>query len=141
MRLVTYFSIAAVFCTILCAQAQPEVRSLEVNGRIVHYEVRGGYAVVEGDIIIGTAADAEVAAQADSVKSPRPLAVILNFDTANPRKWPNATMPYVIDSDVPNQQRILDGINQWNSRTPFKIVPRTNEGNYVRFVRSTLRQG
>ena len=46
-------------------------------------------------------------------------------------------MPYAIDSDVPNQQRILDGINQWNSRTPFKIVPRTNEANYVRFIRST----
>ncbi|MEO8368766.1 MAG: M12 family metallopeptidase [Candidatus Solibacter sp.] len=137
MRLVGVSTFIAVFSAILCAQAQPEVRSLDLNGRIIHYEVRGGYAVVEGDIIIGTAADAEAAAQADSDKSPRPRAVILNFHTANPQMWPKAIMPYAIDSDVPNQQRILDGINQWNSRTQFQIVPRTNQANYVRFIRST----
>ena len=46
-------------------------------------------------------------------------------------------MPYVIDSDIPNQQRILDGIAHWNSRTQFKIIPRTTEANYVHFSRST----
>ena len=46
-------------------------------------------------------------------------------------------MPYVIDPDVPNPQRILDGIAHWNTRTPFQIVPRTTEANYVHFSRST----
>ncbi|MEO8596764.1 MAG: M12 family metallopeptidase [Candidatus Solibacter sp.] len=132
----------AIICTLFSvisavAQTEPEVRSLNVNGRIVRYEVRGGFAVVEGDIIIGPAADVEAAAQDDPAKSARPRAVVLNFNTANPQKWPDSTMPYVIDSDIPSQQRILDGINHWNTRTQFKIVPRTNEANYVHFVRST----
>jgi|GEM_PF-1687033 len=131
--------IAAALATgaVLPAQTEPEVRSLELNGRLVRYQVRGGFAVVQGDIIIGTAAEAEAARRASTSKSPEPLASVLTFDTANPRKWPNATMAYVIDADIPSPQRILDGIAHWNTRTQFRIVARTTEANYVHFSRST----
>src|ERR1035438_5488959 len=46
-------------------------------------------------------------------------------------------MAYDIDPAIPNPQRILDGIAHWNTRTPFRIVARTTEANYVHFVRST----
>src|SRR4051812_45822899 len=91
------------------AQSEPEVRQLKVEGRTIYYEIRGGYAVVEGDIIIGTAAEAEAAAREDSVKTLQPRSVIDRFNTSNPQRWPDNTIPYVIDSDIPNQQRILDG--------------------------------
>jgi hypothetical protein len=107
------------------------VFSLDLNGRVIHYQVRGGFAVVQGDIIVGTAAELEAARG----KSLAPLSSVFTFTTA--LKWPEATMPYVIDSDIPNQQRILDGISHWNSRTQFKITPRTTEPNYVHFSRST----
>jgi uncharacterized protein (TIGR03437 family) len=42
-------------------------------------------------------------------------------------------MPYVIDPDVLNPQRILDAIAHWNANTRFRIVPQTTEANYVRF--------
>src|SRR5262249_55389955 len=45
--------------------------------------------------------------------------------------WPNATVYYSIDADVPNQQAVLDGINYWNTHTAFKFVQRTTEPNYV----------
>ena len=122
---------------ILPAQTEPEVQSLELNGRLIRYQIRGGFAIVDGDIIIGTAEAAEAARRASTAKASEPLASALLFDTANPRKWPNATMAYAIDPDIPNPQRILDGIAHWNSRTPFRIVARTSEANYVHFTRST----
>ena len=91
---------------------------------------------MQGDIIIGTAAGVEAAA-ARNRKSLEPLASVLLFNTANPQQWPKATMPYVIDPDIPDPQRILDGIAHWNTRTQFRIVPRTTEANYVHFQRST----
>lgn len=118
------------FAGMLSAQSAVEVRSVEYEGRLIRYEVRGGYAVVQGDIIIGTVGSA-------NAKSTEPAASVLLFNTANPQKWPNQTMPYVIDADIPSPQRILDGIAHWNTKTPFKIVARTNEANYVHFTRST----
>jgi uncharacterized protein (TIGR03437 family) len=123
---------------VLPAQTEPEVRSLDLGGRLIRYQVRGGFAVVQGDIIIGTAAEAEAAGLSSTSKSPTPQASVLTFNTSNPQKWPNATMPYVIDSDIPNPQRILDGIAHWNTKTQFHIVPRaTTDANYVHFSRST----
>jgi len=134
-------AVIAVLATMLVsvaflpAQAGPEMYSLEYNGRRIWYEVRGGYAIIQGDIIIGTAEEAEAARHSNGGKALQPLASVLLFNPVNTQKWPDATMPYVIDSDVPNQQRILDGIAHWNTRTQFKIVPRTTEPNYVRFKR------
>ena len=116
---------------------EPDVRSLGLNGRLIRYQVRSGFAVVEGDIILGTAAPAEAARRASTGKSAEPLAVVLNFNTANARMWPNATMAYDIDPAIPNPQRILDGIAHWNTKTQFKIVARTTEFNYVYFKHDT----
>jgi astacin len=135
--LVSVIAAALGLAAILPAQTEPEVRSLDLNGRLIRYQVRGGFAVVQGDIIIGTAAEAEAARRSSTGKSSEPLASVLTFDTANPRKWPNATMAYVIDADIPSQQRILDGIAHWNTKTSFHIVARTTEANYVHFSRST----
>ncbi|MCX6629733.1 MAG: M12 family metallopeptidase, partial [Candidatus Solibacter sp.] len=134
--LVSLMAAALGLAAIVSAQSEPEVRSLDLDGRLIRYQVRGGFAVVEGDIIIGTAAQAEAARHSSTGKSPQPLASVLKFNTANPQKWPEATMAYAIDADIPNPQRILDGIAHWNARTQFKIVPRTTEANYVHFTRS-----
>ena len=128
---------AAALAAILSAQTEPEVRTLESNGRLIRYQLRGGFAVVQGDIIIGTAADVEAARRAVNRTSLQPLSSVLLFNTASPQQWPKATMAYVIDPDIPNPQRILDGIAHWNTKTQFHIVPRSTEANYVHFQRST----
>lgn len=147
MRFLVSVIVAALGLTaVLPAQTEPEVRSLDLNGRLIRYQVRGGFAVVEGDIIISTAPEAEAARRSATGKSPQPLASVLTFNTANPKKWPAAlpgyvaTMPYEIDPAVPDpqRQRILEGIDHWNNNTQFHIAPRTTtESNYVRFSHST----
>src|ERR1035437_3189672 len=125
--------LAAILPAQTVTAPEPPVRSLDLNGRLIRYQVRGGFAVVEGDIIIGTAAEVEAVQRASTGKSAEPLAVVLLFNTANPQKWPNATMAYDIDPAIPNPKPILDGIDHWNTKTQFKIVPRTTEANYVHF--------
>ena len=114
------------------------VHTATIDGQIVTYEVRDEYAIVQGDIIIGLARDLEsgqgsIQNGRDSLKSAG-----RNFLSASPARWPNATMAYVIDADVPNPSRILAAIDHWTTRTPFSIVSRTTEPNYVRFRRGVL---
>ena len=49
------------------------------------------------------------------------------------RKWPNKTIPYVIDENIPNKERILEAIKYYHQDTEIKLIPRTNEKSYVYF--------
>src|ERR1035441_1538158 len=107
MRCLVSMIVAAIgLAVILPAQTDPEVQSLELNGRLIRYQVRGGFAIVEGDIIIGTAEAAEAARRTSIAKSSQPLASVLTFNTGGPQRWPGATMAYDIDPAIPNPQRI-----------------------------------
>lgn len=54
---------------------------------------------------------------------------------SNRFRWPGGVIPFVIDADVPNQERIYGAILQWTDLTPIRLVPRTKQPNYVRFIR------
>ena len=54
---------------------------------------------------------------------------------ANRYRWPGGVIPFVIDADIPHPERIHDAIQQWTEVTPIRLVRRTDEVNYVRFVR------
>ena len=50
-------------------------------------------------------------------------------------RWPGGIIPFVIDADVPHPERIQTALQQWSGRTPIRLIPRSNQTNYVRFVR------
>src|SRR5215467_10214850 len=50
-------------------------------------------------------------------------------------RWPQGVIPYVIDYDIPHQERITGAINQWTELTPIRFVRRYKHINYVHFVR------
>jgi Astacin (Peptidase family M12A) len=54
---------------------------------------------------------------------------------ANRYRWPAGVIPFVIDADIPHPERISDAILQWTEVTPIRLVRRTDQTNYVRFVR------
>ncbi|MEO8097827.1 MAG: M12 family metallopeptidase [Acidobacteriota bacterium] len=117
----------------LAAQAVPEVRAILLDGQPVRYVTQDGYAIVRGDIILGSIAELESAAKGEAAGLNRIRAASISNSTL----WTAGTIPYIIDADVPNTQRILDGIAHWQTRTQLKIVPRGGEANYVRFKRVT----
>ena len=102
------------------------------------YEVIDGLAVHGGDMILGRVEDIE------SKVSSKPTAATTNSpwlvrrDLAPRRSdhfWPEATVPYTIDTEVDAEQRndILEAIGQWNEETALSLVERTGQPNYVRF--------
>lgn len=108
-----------------CAWGQSDWREAELDGSRIRYEVVRGEAVWEGDIVLGPA---------ESIgKGSRASAVISGQNA----RWPNNTIPYSIDSDIPERARIEGAIAHWNARTPIRLVARTNEPNYLTFRRRT----
>nr|QNH72394.1 toxin candidate TRINITY_DN32249_c4_g5_i3 [Pachycerianthus borealis] len=53
------------------------------------------------------------------------------------RLWPSGVVPYLLDSSVDAvlKQAMLDGIAEYNKYTCLKIIPRTNERDYIRIVK------
>src|SRR5713226_6409628 len=66
-----------------------------------------------------------------------PFNQIQSADTApsDRYRWPGGVIPYVIDHNVPRPERIYSAIRQWSEVTPIRLIPRTNQTNYVRFAR------
>jgi hypothetical protein len=49
------------------------------------------------------------------------------------KQWPNRTIPFVIDSRIPNQNRIHEAIAHYHKYTKIRLVKRTNQRDYVYF--------
>lgn len=94
-----------------------------VNRRL-EYAIVNGLAVFEGDIILG---------HANAIPAkPHAVAQGIGIVGANHR-WPNKTVYYNIDNNLPNQVRVTDAIAHWHEKTKIKFVQRTNQADYVTF--------
>ncbi len=49
-------------------------------------------------------------------------------------RWPDNTVYYAIDAGLTNQQRVIDAIKHWESKTNLKFVERSSERNYIYFT-------
>jgi hypothetical protein len=106
------------------------------RNRAVQYVVIDDLAVVEGDIVIGFAAD--IASQTQARRSgdgppPEAAAII----TGAQFRWPGALVPFEIDATLPNPQRVRDAISHWQAKTVIRFAERTpaNAGQFPDFVR------
>ena len=131
--------LAFLFALSSFAQANSPVRRIETNRGTITYTVDGPFAVTEGDIILGPADAVESYRTSRTEEagrlSPRSLTMIPSLSS---KLWPDATIYYTIDADVPNQQSILDAIAHWNTKTPMKVLPRTTQANYVHMERVNI---
>lgn len=95
-----------------------------VSREAVTYTVANNLAVYQGDIILNFGG----VSQAGLGISPR-----------QDYLWPNNVMPYEIEANLANKQRITDAIAHWEARTDIRFVERTSANasqypNYVKFV-------
>lgn len=98
----------------------------------VLYAEVDGQAIFEGDIVLGAVKDLQQE-HAEGF-APRSIGI-----TGSQFRWPNAQVPYEIDSGLPDQQRVTDAIAHWEAHTRIRFVLRTaaNQAqfpDYVRFV-------
>lgn len=97
----------------------------------VTYEERDGYGIAEGDIIIGTLEELN-----------RPRAVVVT--KVGGTRWPNRTVPFVIESKMPvaNRIAIYEAITTWMMSTKITFVERTSQNkkyypDYIQFIPAT----
>lgn len=90
--------------------------------RLIWYKAIGQYGIADGDIVLG---------DLPSLRS------TLGEEGAGVKavgdRWPSGRIPYNIDANLPNKQRVNDAIANWQSKTGITFVVRTSEADYVTF--------
>lgn len=96
-----------------------------------------GQAIFEGDIVLGAAQELKQT-EAQGGLAMRSIGI-----TGAQFRWPNATIPFEIDSGLPDQQRVTDAIAHWQAHTHIKFVQRTaaNQAQFPDFVRFVAGNG
>ena len=98
----------------------------------VTYEIVQGYAVAQGDMVLGKVL---ANGKLDVPIQTRGLGQNSVFD-----RWPDGIIPYQVTDSVSQLQRdrALQAIDHWNSHTRIQMIPRTesnaaNFNNYISF--------
>jgi hypothetical protein len=106
----------------------------------VTYQEIDGYAVAEGDMILGKVADLSRWEQATEIETggdPNVRRQGLNAIANTQMLWPNGRIPYVINSAL-NSTDVSDintAVGRLNSQTNLTLVRRNGESDYVEYVR------
>jgi hypothetical protein len=109
------------------------------NKTVTYYDV-DGVAIIEGDIALGAVADIDAAmTEAREAVSTEPAIAFSVGITGSQFRWPGCRIPYEIDPNLPNQQRVTDAIAHWEANTAFRFPLRTaanapSHPNWVQFT-------
>lgn len=100
--------------------------SYEVRGVLQEVEVESihGVLVFEGDILL----EAPVGGAGELGTAEGELAAV-----RRDRRWPTRTIPFTIDPALPKKVRVREAVAHWNEKTTLRLVPRTNEDDYITF--------
>lgn len=88
----------------------------------VEFSIIDGFAVFEGDIILGKAEELE-----KNPGSEKAAAIV-----GQRFRWPSGFIPFTIDPNLPNP--IQEAIDHWHINTPIRFIPHTTEENWVNFT-------
>ena len=111
-----------------------EVRQGVFRGRPVFYHVVDGWAVTEGDILLGRADEFEAQARDNRLKPKESGDAKSLTRSDEDSRWPDQTIPYAFDPSVFNPQLIRDAIAHWEDQTDMRFVERADEEDFVTFV-------
>jgi hypothetical protein len=112
-----------------------------IVNELVPFREVDGLAVTEGDIVLGTIEelrnpDPNVLEQNENhrVRSTTEIDITEGLVIEGIQyRWPDKTMPYEIDPNLPNQSRIQQAMEHITAKTGFKFTNRTNQDDYVHF--------
>ena len=116
--------------------ASRDIRTGVYQGRGVTYEVIDGLAVWDGDIILGTPEElspANVAAPGNTLDNRNKISSVSSKESL----WPGGIIPYVLDPELTNPH-VPVAVRHWNENTVIRLVERTDQPNWVRFIPGSL---
>lgn len=105
----------------------------------IEYEVVDGQYVFEGDMAVPPSMVSPIETTPIGEEVGVLQEELLAASTAT-KLWPNGVVPYTISSafNATMRSRILSAIDQWNTKTVAKFVPRNGQGDYVTFQLSSV---
>lgn len=86
---------------------------------VVPFEMKEGYAVAHGDIILGVPED--------------PSVLEGHYKMPSPNYWEKSEIPYVINNDVVNPDRIMTALRHIESKTGVHFVPYDDQPDAILF--------
>ncbi|ASW76009.1 peptidase M12 [Chryseobacterium piperi] len=103
------------------SSSKEEIKKGQLNGQSITYIRKDGMNFFQGDIVLS---DKQLNDNSQEKGG------------ASFSRWPNKTIYYTIASNMGsiNRDKIINAINQYNSKTNAKWVARTNQSNYVQFI-------
>lgn len=107
------------------ARTEKEVKAylpFHTKSKMVSLEFVDGMAVMEGDIVLGSS---------HLYSGDFQLAVAIDGDTY---RWQGGIIPYTIASGHPMKQAIMQAIQHIQEQTNLRLVPRSNQNDYVTFI-------
>ena len=116
------------------------------RGLALPYELIGGFAIHDGDMVVGTP-ERPVRPHGTRLNSQsKPSHALPRRDLSSLRGeslWPGGIVPYVIEQGFTDEalRTIELAIAHWNSRTVLTLKPRASEPDYVRFSAEQLFAG
>ena len=110
-----------------------ETKSGIFRGMPVTYQIRDGLAYLEGDIVLGPTEELE---RDTFTKGRERNSVTIAGDQ---HLWPDGSIPYVISSNISDQDKISDAIDYWNKTLSgtIKFRSRKKEDNYIFITRGS----
>ncbi|MBL8218464.1 MAG: hypothetical protein JNL62_04510 [Bryobacterales bacterium] len=94
------------------------------RGRPVEFRIWEGQALIEGDILLGPVKDLEAGREAVAIAGER-------------FRWTGNLIPYELDPNLPNLDRIRLAMEAWEKATPLRFKVHEEEADYVSILRSS----
>lgn len=101
--------------------------------KMVTYSPVDGEAIFEGDIILGSVADLDAAFQAISNAADVATAIEGIAIPGSQHRWPNGEVPFRINANLNNPERVTQAIAHWEQQTPIRFHQHTTEADFVEF--------
>jgi hypothetical protein len=113
------------------------VKPYSLDWKEVTYVESEGLAVFEGCVILGTVEQVKANRKfvVDNPGSIAPGTETFGIGIVGKQfRWKDNTIPYQVDTGLPNPQRVEEAIKHWEARTPIRFVARNEtHGDYVVF--------
>ena len=107
-----------------------EVSGFTSKPKILECSIINNNVIFEGDIFFGHIDKMKKKESSD----PEPIFGIIR--TGSQFRWPEGKVPYEMDPNLPNKQRITDAINHIEEKTKIRFIKRDsqNESQYPNYV-------
>jgi Astacin (Peptidase family M12A) len=101
------------------------IAGVTFESKMVTFSEINGKAIFEGDIFLGTVEELQ------NSKETTPAGI---GKVGRQYRWPKKTVPYTIEAEFSNPNRVTDAMKHWQERLGFHFVKRTDEIDYVLFT-------